>query len=113
MQLAKYNILLHYQPHLAWEILFNYQVYRLFNEISNIFYISFRWSNYSITSKFIIKYCYYGRKLKNQFFIFEIIFFRVHKVLNNNIPLVLEYKKKILFLFHLLVQCSDVLLFFV
>jgi len=63
--LVKYNILLHYQQQLVLEILFNYRVCHFIQKykFENCF---FRWTNYSITSKFIIKYCHYGCKLKFQ-----------------------------------------------
>jgi hypothetical protein len=57
--------------------------------------ISFRWSNHSITSKFIIKYCYYGSKFNlNSSHNTIKSFFRVHKVLNNNIQLDLKFTRK-------------------
>ncbi len=93
--LVKCNTLLHYQHQPAWEILFNYQVCSLFDWYYLQYY--FRWSNHSITSKFIIKYCHYGCKFKSNSFLLIIkknfFFFRVHKVLNNNIQLVLKQKR--------------------
>ena len=36
--------------------------YSFISKLFNLFYY-FRWSNYSITSKFIVKHCYNGSKL--------------------------------------------------
>jgi len=73
--LMKYNILLHYQHQLVWEILFNYQVCNYISKNISL-NILFRWSNYSITFKFIIKYCYYDRKLKFTILFINSFFFK-------------------------------------